>query len=197
MSEIEKGFTSAEKFVLRGIWNLESEIWNLENYFRKIQQCKPYSNGPMDWFWFKFCFDISDKNIICFKGVVDLISKGFSEKSDYKDLHFTYITVSHRGNNTKRKECNFRGCSRKKGDTKGTRQLNCNRQHALKRGYLNLKSYDQFYVPSETEFTRRTHGQNINKFIHSTMCTEQVLEDTTVNSFSPCYWKEIKAAFFF
>lgn len=40
---------------------------------------KLYCDGPMDCFQLKFCFDISNKNNMCFKGL-DLISKGFSEK---------------------------------------------------------------------------------------------------------------------
>lgn len=35
-----------------------------------------------------------------------------------------------------------------------------------------------------------THGQNINKFINSMMCTEQVLGHTNVNSFPLLYVTE-------
>ena len=119
--------------------------------------------------------------------MLDLISKGFSEKVIKKictsfTSQFLTQGITQRGRNV-----TFSVAHVRRVDSKGTRQLNCSRQHALKRGYLKLEIIS-FYVPSETEFTWRTHGQNINKFIDSTMCTEQVLEDSTVDSFSPCYW---------
>lgn len=116
---------------------------------------------------------------------MDLISKGFSEEVIKKICNSFTSNFSLREITQGGKTVTI-DVSYVRVDTKGTRQLNCNRQHALKRGYLKFEIIS-FYVPSETEFTTRTHGQNINKFINSTMCTVQVVEDTTVDSFPPCY----------